>query len=54
MILLTTLILLISTLLLGALFFALFCWAVKDGQFKNVEEAKYLLFREEESNRTKV
>ncbi|OFZ16289.1 MAG: cytochrome oxidase maturation protein, cbb3-type [Bdellovibrionales bacterium GWA2_49_15] len=33
-------------LLLGLLFLLLFCWAVKDGQFTDVEEAKYILFRE--------
>jgi cbb3-type cytochrome oxidase maturation protein len=45
---LLTIIILVSTLILGALFFVLFCWGVKDGQFSDVEEAKYQLFREEE------
>ncbi len=45
---LVTIITLTSTLLLGALFFVLFCWGVKDGQFSDAEEAKYQLFREEE------
>ena len=45
---LLTIITLGCTLLLGVLFFALFCWGVKDGQFSDVEEAKYQLFREEE------
>jgi len=43
-----TLITLGCTLLLGVLFFVLFCWGVKDGQFSDAEEAKYQLFREEE------
>jgi len=43
-----TIILLISTTLLGGIFFVLFRWAVKDGQFENPEEAKYVIFREEE------
>ena len=43
-----TIILLITTTLLGGIFFALFRWAVKDGQFDDPEEAKYVIFREEE------
>lgn len=43
-----TIILLISTTLLGAIFFVLFRWAVKDGQFEDAEEAKYVIFREDE------
>jgi cbb3-type cytochrome oxidase maturation protein len=43
-----TIILLISTTVLGIIFFSLFCWAVKDGQFKDPEEAKYVIFREDE------
>ena len=36
------------TLLLGFFFFLLFCWAVKDGQYTDTEEAKYMMFREPE------
>jgi cbb3-type cytochrome oxidase maturation protein len=43
-----TIILLIATTILGGIFFALFRWAVKDGQFDDPEEAKYVIFREEE------
>jgi|GEM_PF-4431826 len=43
-----TIILLISTTVLGVIFFVLFCWAVKDGQFSDPEEAKYVIFREDE------
>jgi cbb3-type cytochrome oxidase maturation protein len=43
-----TIILLITTTLLGGIFFYLFRWAVKDGQFDDPEEAKYVIFREEE------
>jgi len=39
---------LFMTLLLGFFFFLLFCWAVKDGQYTDTEEAKYLMFREQE------
>lgn len=46
--LILTIILLITTTLLGGIFFALFRWAVKDGQFDDPEEAKYVIFREEE------
>ncbi len=45
---LVTIITLIRTLLLGALFFVLFCWGIRDGQFSDAEEAKYQLFREED------
>jgi cbb3-type cytochrome oxidase maturation protein len=43
----------ISLLLVIALFMGLlsvvgFCWAVKSGQFKDIEEAKYQMMREEE------
>lgn len=41
-----TLITLFMTLLLGLIFFGFFCWAVKDGQFEDTEEAKYEMFRE--------
>ena len=43
-----TLTLLITTTLLGGIFFAMFHWAVKDGQFEDPEEAKYVIFREDE------
>jgi cbb3-type cytochrome oxidase maturation protein len=46
--LILTIILLITTTLLGGIFFALFRWAVKDGQFDDPEEAKYVIFREDE------
>jgi len=45
-----TIILLITTTLLGGIFFALFRWAVKDGQFDDPEEAKYVIFREDEGH----
>ena len=45
-----TIILLVSTTLLGGIFFVLFRWAVKDGQFDDPEEAKYVIFREEEKH----
>ena len=37
------------TVLMGLLFLGLFVWAVKDGQLGDVEEAKYEMFREDES-----
>ncbi len=37
----TTMILFLSSLILGTIFFGIFWWAVKDGQFDDVEEAKY-------------
>ncbi|MBD3419645.1 MAG: cbb3-type cytochrome oxidase assembly protein CcoS [Chitinivibrionales bacterium] len=40
-----------STLALGLFFFIFFCWAVKDGQFEDTEEAKYELFREPPEHR---
>jgi len=43
-----TILLLITTTILGGIFFALFRWAVKDGQFEDPEEAKYVIFREDE------
>ena len=49
-----TIILLITTTLLGGIFFALFRWAVKDGQFDDPEEAKYVIFREEERHAGKA
>lgn len=45
-----TIILLISTTLLGGIFFVLFRWAVKNGQFDDPEEAKYVIFREDEKH----
>jgi cbb3-type cytochrome oxidase maturation protein len=46
--LILTIILLITTTLLGGIFFVLFRWAIKDGQFDDPEEAKYVIFREHE------
>lgn len=46
--LILTIILLVTTTMLGCIFFILFRWAVKDGQFDDPEEAKYVIFREEE------
>ena len=46
--LILTIILLITTTILGGIFFVLFRWAVKDGQFDDPEEAKYIIFREDE------
>ena len=37
---------LFASLLLGLVFFGLFCWAVRSGQFDDAEEAKYEIFRE--------
>jgi cbb3-type cytochrome oxidase maturation protein len=45
-----TIIILITTTLLGFIFFLMFRWAVKDGQFDDPEEAKYVIFREHESH----
>jgi cbb3-type cytochrome oxidase maturation protein len=45
-----TIILLLSTTLLGFIFFLIFRWAVKDGQFDEPEEAKYVIFREDEGH----
>ena len=45
-----TIIILVMTSLVGLLFFALFHWAVKNGQFDDVEEAKYQMFREDEDD----
>jgi len=50
--LILTIILLIATTLLGGIFFALFRWAVRDGQFDDPEEAKYVIFREDERHST--
>jgi cbb3-type cytochrome oxidase maturation protein len=51
--LLLTIIILITTTLLGFIFFAMFRWAVKDGQFDDPEEAKYVIFREDENDSSK-
>jgi len=48
--LILTIIILITTTLLGFLFFAMFRWAVKDGQFDDPEEAKYVIFREDDTH----
>ena len=37
----------IMSFLLFAIFLGFFVWAVKSGQFKNVEEAKYHVFKNE-------
>ena len=47
---LMSVIILVLTTLLGLAFFGLFCWAVKDGQLVDVEEAKYEMFREDEGD----
>lgn len=52
--LILTIILLITTTILGGIFFWLFRWAVKDGQFDDPEEAKYVIFREEEQHTNRV
>ena len=41
-------ILLFGSLALGGIFLWLFVWAVRGGQFKDPEEAKYLMFREDD------
>ena len=48
--LILTIILLLSTTVLGFIFFLIFRWAVKDGQFDEPEEAKYVIFREDEGH----
>ena len=48
--LLLTIILLVTTTLLGFIFFVMFRWAVKDGQFDDPEEAKYVIFRDDENH----
>lgn len=40
--------LLIIALFMGFLSIVAFCWAVKSGQFKDVEEPKYQMMREED------
>ena len=37
----------IMSFLLFAIFLGFFVWAIKSGQFKNVEEAKFHVFRNE-------
>lgn len=49
-----TIIILIATTLLGGIFFVMFHWAVKDGQFDDPEEAKYVIFRENEAHSAEV
>ncbi|MBT3296163.1 MAG: cbb3-type cytochrome oxidase assembly protein CcoS [Verrucomicrobia bacterium] len=43
-------ILLFGSLALGGLFVWLYIWAVRGGQFKDPEEAKYLMFREDDND----
>ncbi len=43
-------ILLFGSLALGGLFLWLYIWAVRGGQFKDPEEAKYLMFREDDDD----
>lgn len=45
-----TIIMILISLALGVIFFILFLWGVKDGQFDDLEEAKYQMFREPEEN----
>ena len=52
--LILTIILLICSTILGGVFFVLFRWAVRDGQFDDPEEAKYVIFREEEGHGNRV
>ena len=40
-----TIALTVMTLLIFAVFLGFLIWGIKSGQFKNVEEAKYQLFR---------
>lgn len=44
------LILLFGTLALGGIFLGLYIWAVRGGQFEDPEEAKYLMFREDDES----
>ncbi|MEK7354340.1 MAG: cbb3-type cytochrome oxidase assembly protein [Chloroflexota bacterium] len=37
----------VMSFLLFAIFLGFFIWAIKSGQFKNVEEAKFHIFRNE-------
>ena len=43
-------ILLFGSLVLGGIFLWLFIWAVRGGQFQDPEEAKYLMFRDDEDS----
>jgi cbb3-type cytochrome oxidase maturation protein len=52
--LILTILILITTTLLGGIFFMMFRWAVKDGQFDDPEEAKYVIFREHENHATEA
>ncbi len=47
---LMSVIILVLNTLVGLMFFGLFCWAVRDGQLADVEEAKYQMFREDEGD----
>ena len=40
----------VMSFLLFAIFLGFFIWAIKSGQLKNVEEAKYHLFRNDEQD----
>jgi cbb3-type cytochrome oxidase maturation protein len=41
-------VLLLGSLALAGIFLWLFIWAVRGGQFTDAEEAKYLMFREDD------
>jgi cbb3-type cytochrome oxidase maturation protein len=43
-------ILLFGSLALAGVFLGLYIWAVRSGQFKDPEEAKYLMFREKDDH----
>ncbi len=43
-------ILLFGSLALGGMFLWLYIWAVRGGQFEDPEEAKYLMFREDDDS----
>ena len=45
-----TIITFLMTMSLGIIFLMLYLWAVKSGQFSDPEEAKYIMFREEETS----
>jgi len=40
----------VMSFLLFAIFLGFFIWAIKSGQLKNVEEAKYHVFRNDRTN----
>jgi cbb3-type cytochrome oxidase maturation protein len=48
-----TIALLVMSLLIFAIMIGFFIWAIKSGQFKNVEEAKYQVFRRQEKSTEK-